>query len=54
MNEELGRIKLLLAVIHNENMTLMKMFLPRDKGNEIVDNYKKQFEEIWNKSFDEE
>lgn len=48
---ELARIMLLINVVHNENMSLMKMFLPREKGKEITDSYKKQFEDVLKMDF---
>lgn len=54
MEEQLARIMLLINVVHNENMSLINMFLPREKGKEITDSYKKQFEDIFNMNFDEE
>ena len=44
--EELARIMLMINIVHNENMSLMKMFLPREKGKEITDSYKQQFEDV--------
>lgn len=42
----LGKIMLLINVIHNENMSLLKILLPREKGKEIVERYQKQFEDV--------
>lgn len=49
--EELARMMLMINIVHNENMSLMKMFLPREKGKEITGGYKKQFEDVLKMDF---
>lgn len=54
MGNMLGKIMLLINVIHNENMSLLKMLLPREKGKEIVERYQKQFEDALKMNLSEE
>lgn len=51
---DLERIMALIGMIHYENMGLVKMLLPREKGNEIIEHFEKQFKEILNTNFDNE
>ena len=54
MENMLGKIMLLINVIHNENMSLLKMLLPREKSKEIVERYQKQFEDALKMNLSEE
>lgn len=54
MKNMLGKIMLLINVIHNENMSLLKMILPGEKGKEIVERYQKQFEDALKMNLSEE
>lgn len=45
MEEALTRIIMLLKVIHNENMTIYKMFLGKD-ADELITKYNEQFNEV--------
>lgn len=54
MEVALARIMMLLKIIHNENMTIYRMFLKGDKADEIISKYEEQFEEILKADIDTE
>lgn len=53
MENTLVRIMALLKIIHNENMTIYRMFLGK-KADEIISKYEERFEEILKADIDTE
>lgn len=53
METTLARIMALLKIIHNENMTIYRMFLGK-KADKIISEYEKQFDEVLKMDIDAE
>lgn len=53
MEAALVRIMALLNIIHNENMTIYRMFLGK-KADEIISGYEKHFDEVLKMDIDME
>lgn len=53
METTLARIMALLKIIHNENMTMYKMFLGK-KGYEVISRYEECFNEVLKMDVDTE
>lgn len=53
MEITLARIMAMLKIIHNENMTMYRMFLGK-KADEIISGYEKQFGEVVKMDIDTE
>lgn len=53
MEITLARIMAMLKIIHNENMTIYRMFLGK-KADEIISGYEKQFDEVLKMDIDTE
>lgn len=49
-NGELARIMCLMQIIHNENMSLFKLFMGK-KSDEIIKSYNEQFQKVLEMDF---